>query len=224
MDPQHQSPESPNIYPPEANTVQKVVGNSLYYARAINPTMLVALNTISVEQPISTEATSKAVTQLLNYVATHSEAITKYHESGMILHIHSYDSFLSEPVAKSRVGGYHCLSTASPDLNNSPLKQPPLNGPVHVKCTTMINILAIPMEAELGSLFVNCQIGAETRMALIDMVHAQPLIPSVIDSATGDRFVNDNIRQSRSRAIGMQFYWVKDRLRKLKFLVYWMAG
>ena len=80
------------------------------------------------------------------------------------------------------------------------------------------------MEAELGSLFVNCQIGAETRMALIDMVHAQPLIPSVIDSATGDRFVNDNIRQSRSRAIGMQFYWVKDRLRKLKFLVYWMAG
>ena len=43
----HQSSESPNMAPPEANTVHQVVGTFLYYARAVDPTMLVALNRIA---------------------------------------------------------------------------------------------------------------------------------------------------------------------------------
>ena len=180
----HQAPGSPNLAPPEANTVQQVVGTFLYYARAVDPTILVALNSIAAEQANNTEATAKAVTQLLNYAATHSEVITRYHASGMILHIHSDASLLSEPGAKSISGGYHYLSTASADPNKAPLKQPPLNRPVHVKCTTMINVLASAMEAELGALFVNCQRGAVMRMALIEMGHAQPPTTAVTDSAT----------------------------------------
>ena len=42
----HQAPESPKLAPPEANTVQQVVGTFLYYARAVDPTMLVAFNNI----------------------------------------------------------------------------------------------------------------------------------------------------------------------------------
>ena len=45
-----QAPELPKLAPPEANTVQQVVGNFLYYARAVDPTMLVALNSIAAEQ------------------------------------------------------------------------------------------------------------------------------------------------------------------------------
>ena len=59
--------------------------------------MLVDLNSIDVEQANITEATAKAVTQLINYAATHSEAITRYHASSMIFHIHSDASFLSYP-------------------------------------------------------------------------------------------------------------------------------
>ena len=51
----HQSPESPNLVPPEANTVQQVVVTFLYYARAVNNTVLVALNSIVTEQANSTE-------------------------------------------------------------------------------------------------------------------------------------------------------------------------
>ena len=51
----HQYPESPKIAPPESNTVQQVVGTFLYYARAVDPTMLVALNRITVEQAKSIE-------------------------------------------------------------------------------------------------------------------------------------------------------------------------
>ena len=60
-------------------------------------------------------------------------------------------------------------------------------------------------------------------MVLIEMVHAQPPTPSVTDSTTGEVFVNNNIRQRCSRAIDMRFYWVRDRVRQGKFMVYWMA-
>ena len=78
------------------------------------------------------------------------------------------------------------------------------------------------MESELVSFFFNYHRGAATRMALIDMGHAQPPNPEVMDSTTGDGFFNDNIRQRRSRAIYIRFYWVRDRVRQGKFLVYQM--
>ena len=136
-----------------------------------------ALNSIAVEKANSTEATAKAVTQLLNFASKHSEAITRYHANVVIFHIHSDASFLSEPGAKRRGGGYHYLSTASADPNKAPLKQLPLNVPIHVECTTVRNVLSSAMRAELGALFVNYQRGAATRMGLIEMGHAQPPTP-----------------------------------------------
>ena len=90
---------------------------------------------------------------MLNYAVTNSGAITRYHASGIILHIHIDASFLSEPESNSRAGGYHYLITASTYSNNSPLNQPPLNGPVSVEFVTMRNVLASAMEEELGALF-----------------------------------------------------------------------
>ena len=138
----------------------------------------------------------------------------------MILHIHSDTSFLSEPGAKSRAGVYYYLSTLAADTNKAPIKQPPLNGPVHVKCTTTRNVLASAMEAEPGAIFVNYQRGAATCMALIDMSRTQPPTPAVTDSAKRDVFVNDNIRQRLSIAIDIIFYWVRYIVRQGKLLVY----
>ena len=47
-------PELPMLSPPESNTVQQVVETFLYYTRAVDPTMLVALNIIAAEQASST--------------------------------------------------------------------------------------------------------------------------------------------------------------------------
>ena len=85
--------------------------------------MIVALNTIAAQQYKSTEETSNKVVQLLNYAATHPEAITRYHASGMILHMQSDASFLSAPGVKIRAGGYHYLSEPSSDQKN-PLLPP----------------------------------------------------------------------------------------------------
>ena len=88
----------------------------------------------------------------------------------------------------------------------------------------MRNVLTIAMEAELGALFVNCRRGAETRMDLTDMVHAQPPTPTVVYRSTEDAFVNDSIRQQCSIEINMRLYWVRDRGKQRQCMVYWMAG
>ena len=64
-----------------------MVGSLLYYARALDPTLLVVLGSIVSSQNKPTEKTAEAVTQLLNYVATHPLAVVKYTASPMILHI-----------------------------------------------------------------------------------------------------------------------------------------
>ena len=78
------------------------------------------------------------------------------------------------------------------------------------------------MGAEPGTLFVKCQRGTSTGMALIKMGYAHAPAPSVTDSATRDGFVNGNILQWRSRSIDKKFYWVRDRVRRGQFLVYCM--
>ena len=70
----------------------------------------------------------------------------------------------------------------------------------------MKKVLASEMEEELGALFVKCQRGDALRNALEEMGHHQTPTPVVTDSATSDGFVNNNIRQKKSREIDMIFY------------------
>jgi hypothetical protein len=71
--------------------------------------MLVALGSLAVAQSKGTQATEIACTKLLNYAATHPDGSIRFHASGMILHLHSNASYLSEPKARSRVGGIFFL-------------------------------------------------------------------------------------------------------------------
>ena len=44
-------------------------------------------------------------------------------------------------------GRYNYLTTPSEDAINTPLPKPPINGPIHLECTTMKNESAGEMEA-----------------------------------------------------------------------------
>jgi hypothetical protein len=76
-------------------TIQKVTRSVLYYARAVNPTVLMPLNDIAMEQTKATEKMQAATNQLLDYLVTNPDATIRYHASDMILHIHSDSSYLS---------------------------------------------------------------------------------------------------------------------------------
>jgi hypothetical protein len=71
--------------------------------------MLVALGTLATSK--TTKATVQAVTQPLNYAATHPDAILSYHASDMVLHVHSDASYLLEMQACSRSGGFFFLNS-----------------------------------------------------------------------------------------------------------------
>jgi hypothetical protein len=81
--------ETPPLAAQQCLTIQKVTGSVLYYARAVDPTVLMPLNDIATEQTKATEKTKAPTNKLLDSSATHSDATIRYHASNMILHIHS---------------------------------------------------------------------------------------------------------------------------------------
>ena len=200
--------------------LQQIIGTLLYYARAVDPTMLVALGTIAAAQTKGTEATMEAAVQLLNYAATHPDATIRYHKSDMILHIHSDASYLSEPQARSRVGGYYYLGgTEEPADITKP------NGPIHVESRIMRNVMASASEAETGALFINGQEGAYIRNILAELGHPQPGPTRIVtDNSTAEGFANDTTKIKRSKAMDMRFYWIKDRVNQGQFEVHWSKG
>jgi hypothetical protein len=97
--------ETPPLTAERCITIQKVTGSVLYYARAVDSTVLMPFNDIATEQTKATEKTQAATNQTLYYLATHPDAIIRYHASDMILHIHSDASYLSVSRSRSRLGG-----------------------------------------------------------------------------------------------------------------------
>jgi hypothetical protein len=78
--------ETPPLTSQQCLTIQKVTIFVLYYARAVDPTVLMPLNDTSTGQTKATEKTQAATNQLLDYLATHPDATIRYHASDMIVH------------------------------------------------------------------------------------------------------------------------------------------
>ena len=143
----------PPLPPTEVTRIQQIVGTLLYYARAIDNTMLVALNAIAAEQSTATADTAEACSMLLDYAATYPNTSIRYHASGMRLLVESDASYLSIKNARSRAGGYFTLGDPGPP-NLPPRKSSP-NGVLHAECKTLRNVMSSAAEAELGALFHN---------------------------------------------------------------------
>jgi hypothetical protein len=80
---------------------------------------------------------------LLDYVATHPNAILSYTKSNMILSVHSGASYLSKPKAQSRT----FLSNGTDDA--------PSNGAILNTSQIIKSVMSLAAEAELGALFLN---------------------------------------------------------------------
>ena len=93
-------------------------GTFLYYAIAIDNTILPALRKIFSEQSKATTNTAKQVAKLLNYLASNTQAEIQYRASGMQLATDSDALYLSVAWARSQSSGVHFLSEGPPDPNN----------------------------------------------------------------------------------------------------------
>jgi hypothetical protein len=174
--------------------IQQIVGSFLYYARAVDPTILMALSTIAAQQSAPTEETLARVNQFLDYMWTHPDAKITYRASDMILNVHSDASYLSAPKARSRAGGYFFLGSIPRDAE--PII---INGAIHITCT----ILKL-------ALFLNAQEAKVIRIVLEELGHPQPPTPIHADNTTTVGIVNNTIKRQRSRAMEMCYFWLLD--------------
>ena len=195
--------------------IQRAVGKLLYYARAVDPTMLHAINDISLSAAKGTEATLDAITYLLNYAHTHPDTEVIYRASDMVLRVDSDAAYLVAPEARSRAGGYHYMSNTKGTI---------FNGPVLVLAKVIKNVMASATEAELGALFMNAQEAVALRNCLEAMGHKQPATPLKTDNNTANGIINNTMKQKRSKAIDVRFYWLRDRVNQGQFYVHWDAG
>ena len=162
-----------------------------------------------------------------NLSDSHPDAVIRYVASDMVLHVHSDASYLSAPKARSKLGGYFYLSSKPTDPYRQPQPTdplPPLNGAIHVNASIIKHVMAAASEAELGALFFNMKDAIPIREALEEMGHPQPPTPIVVDNSTAAGVANKTVKQRRSKAMDMRFYWVQDRIEQKQFLVYWRQG
>ena len=93
---------------------------------------------------------------------------------------------------------------------SSPTKH---NGSLLVVAAILKNVVASAAEAELGGLFVNDKEGEVIRKTLEEMIHPQHPTSMQIDNSTVLVIINETLKQSRSKAVDMRFYWVWDRCK-----------
>jgi hypothetical protein len=124
-----------------------VAGTLLYYARAVDPTILPALSSLTAEQTKPTQKMMEMVKQLLDYCATQEEVIITYSASKMILCIHSDAGYCDEKNARSQAGEHFFLS------NNNQFF--PNNGVIMTNATIKKAVISSAAEVELGALFLN---------------------------------------------------------------------
>ena len=213
------------LTPPEVKRIQEIVGTFLWYARGVDSTMLTPLSALA-SSPHQ-ESTLDAVCQFLDYAASHPNATLRFRKSDMQLKVHSDASYLSESKARSRYGGHFYLGTKLKD----PTKPPTLADPVEPPQGAILNtshvikeVVAAASEAETAGLFYNGKDACPLRVTLNELGWIQDPTPIVTDNSTASGIANDTVKQRRSKAIDMRYYWIRDRAKQGQFLIYWAPG
>eukprot|EP00804_Cyclotella_cryptica_P019220 CCRYP_006117-RA/>CCRYP_006117-RA protein AED:0.10 eAED:0.09 QI:0/0/0/1/0/0/4/0/1232 len=196
--------------------VQEVIGVFLYYARAVDCTMLPALGSLATQQSAPTQNTMSKIHQFLDYAMTHPDAMITYRASNMILAVHSDASYLSETKARSRAGGHFFLSEDDPSPRN--------NGAILTLAQIIKPVMSSAAEAELGALYINARETIPQRHLLNELGHPQPPTPIQIDNSTALGVVTNIIQPKRTKAMDMRFHWLRCQENQKQFRTYWRAG
>jgi hypothetical protein len=117
---------------------------------------------------------------------------------------------------RNQAGGYFFLSIED--------KSPPNNGAIFTNATIIKTVMASAAEAELGVLYLNAKEVVYLRQILIEMGHPQPQTPIQTDNTTAVGVTNKKIQPKRTKAMDMQFHWLRDRESQDQFKIFWQPG
>ena len=216
--------DAPLLLEERIKFIHQVVGVLLYYDIAIYNTVLVALIGIGSKQSRSTSKTMDEVQQLLDYLASNTNATIRFHASGMIIFIHSNALYLLVTKSRSGYSGVFFLSDPKPDALTFGEYTPILNGFIFILCKILRNIMASESDAEYGALFLNFKAAVPIRNTLIEMHHPQTPTPIQVDNSTAVGLANKSIKQKLSKSMDLRFHWIRDRIIQEHFHVFWKPG
>ena len=208
--------DSPPASEADKKLVQQVIGVLNYYARAIDYSMLVAVNKIASQQAAPTTQTMVLLRHLLDYAASFPDACITYYPSKMQLIQHSDAAFLTETKARSRSAGFCYLSLGGIDDF--------VNGGLDAHSSIMPNVVPSVVEAEYGSIFRNAQDATPIRNALIALGYPQPPTIIVTDNSVACGIANKTLKSKRSKSMDNKFNWIQDQIRLGNFQVIWRPG
>jgi hypothetical protein len=98
------------------------------------------------------------------------------------------------------------------------------NGAILVVSKVLKHVMSSAAEAEIGAVFLNAKEGAVLRTTLEELGHKDPPTPMETDNTTATGYSNGTIKQKRTKAMDMRFYWIKDRVKQGQFKIYWGPG
>ena len=90
-----------------------------------------------------------------------------------------------------------------------------------VECKVLRHVVSSTAEAETGRLFHNCQTAIIIKNILNILEHKQKPTPVKTDNSTASSFVNDLLKQKRSKSWDMIFYWLRENKN---FIIHWDRG
>lgn len=208
--------DTPPLTGAETKRVQEIIGCLLFYARAIDYTMLTAVNAIASQQSKATQRLLPDVDRLLAYAAAYPNNELVFAACDMILFIQSDASYLSRANARSVVGGIFYLGNAERPTN--------INGAVNAISNIIDVVVASAAEAEYAGAFINAQKGEWLRTVLAALGYPQPPTLLLCDNECAVGIANDTVKIKRSKSMDMRFHWLRDRIRQGHFIMQWRKG
>jgi hypothetical protein len=197
--------------------LQQLIGTFLYYARAVDPTILVAINKLAAQQTTATEKTIAAAKHLLGYLAAYPNASIRYRPSTMQLTGQSDASYLSEPKARSRWGYLLYFQLLNP-------KHPyDINGVID--CMSIITdvVVSSACEAEYGGTFQLATHAIPLLRTAEDCGDTQGTCKLITDNEASMNIALGSVARKLSRSFDMRFNWIQDRIVRKQFSMTWWS-
>lgn len=196
--------------------LQEIIGVMLYYARAVDNTMLTAVNHIASEQSRPTQGVMDNAMKLLAYAAAYPNNELVLTACDMILFCQSDCSYLSRSGARSVAGGIEYLGNRGQPTQ--------INGAIHAFSSIIPVVVASVAEGEYGAAFITAQHAIGSRQVLEFLGYPQPATLIMGDNECAVGLANNTIKIKRSKSIDMHFHWLRDRIKQKQFEYQWRKG
>ena len=208
--------DGPVLPASDIKLLQEIIGVLLYYARAIDVTMLTAVNHISSEQARPTQRVMDNAMRVLAYAAAYPNNELVFTACDMVLFCQSDCSFLSRSEARSVGGGIEYLGNRGQPTH--------INGAIHAFSSIIPVVVASVAEGEYGAAYMTAQHATGSRQVLEFLGYPQPPTLILGDNECAVGLANGTLKIKRSKSINMQFHWLRDRIRQGHFEYQWRKG